>query len=263
MAFLQMDFVSQVLGRNVHIKAILPTDKFDMEGKYLNTPETRFKTLYLLHGLWGNSTDWITFSRIRRFAEDNNIAVIMPTGDNTFYVDHPLSGDNYGTFIGEELVEYTRRCFPLSRKREDTFIGGLSMGGYGAIRNGLKYSDTYGAIVGLSSALITEDTNRTDDDPYFFYRKCYFEYCFGPSDKVAESDCNPKKLVTDIIKAGKEMPRIYMACGVDDFLLNENNDFADFLKKNNVEYTYETGPGAHEWDFWDTYINKAISWLLS
>lgn len=262
MAYIQMDMVSQTLGRNIHLNVFLPSDKFDESNRLVNTPDTRFKTLYLLHGLWGCSIDWVNGTRVQRYAEENNLAVVMPSGDNSFYVDHYESGSNYGKYIGEELVELTRRMFPLSRKREDTFIGGLSMGGYGAIRNGLKYSDTFGAIVGLSSALITEDIHRTDDNPYFFYRKCYFEYCFGPSEKVADSDCNPKKLILDNIKAGKQMPRIYLACGVDDFLLNENNDFADFLKENNVEYTYETGPGAHEWDFWDTYIKKAISWLL-
>lgn len=82
-----------------------------------------------------------------------NLAVVMPAGENAFYVDQPSIGAMHGQFIGEELVEITRKMFPLSRKREDTFIGGLSMGGFGALRNGLKYHDTFGAVICLSGAL--------------------------------------------------------------------------------------------------------------
>lgn len=78
--------------------------------------------------------------------------MVMPSGDNAFYVDQPKGHNNYGEYIGQELVRLTRKMFPLSRKREDTFIGGLSMGGYGALRNGLKYSDTFGAVIALSGA---------------------------------------------------------------------------------------------------------------
>lgn len=263
MALIHMDIVSQSLKRSIQINVILPSDKGDDNFQLINTPDTRFKTLYLLHGIWGNNMDWIKNTNIQRYAEENNIAVVFPSGENSFYVDHPESAGNYGMLIGEEIVDLTRRSFPLSNKREDTFIGGLSMGGYGALRNGLKYSDTFGAIVALSSALITDETNRTNDSDYIFFTRRYFEYCFGPSENVKESDCNPKKLVMDILNAGKPMPRIYLACGTEDFLFDKNNDFADFLKENNVKCTYETGPGAHEWDFWDTYIKKGISWLLS
>ena len=70
----------------------------------------------------------------------------MPSGENKFYVDNPVSNEMYGTFIGKELVDFTRRSFPLSRNREDTYIGGLSMGGFGSIVNGLQNPETFGAV---------------------------------------------------------------------------------------------------------------------
>ncbi len=155
MALLQVNYVSKALFRSVPLNVVLPTDKIlDFESfDYAMKPGQKFKTLYLLHGLIGNYTDWISGSRIQRWAEERNLAVVMPSGDNAFYVDNIHGGDRYGEFIGKELVEMTRLMFPLSDKREDTFIAGLSMGGYGAIRNAIKYSDTFSCVAGLSSAV--------------------------------------------------------------------------------------------------------------
>ena len=148
------------------------------------------------------------------------------------------------------------------RKREDTFIGGLSMGGYGAMRNGLKYNDTFGCIIGLSGAYRMEEmASRTSDDGIFMGTRSYAEACFGDLSKLLDSDKNPKYLIKALKKAGKALPRIYIACGDQDSLLGMNQDMAAFLKEQGADVTFETGPGGHEWDFWDAYIKKAIDWL--
>ncbi|MCR5753373.1 MAG: esterase family protein [Acetatifactor sp.] len=261
MAFLQVNLLSQALMRTVSVNVILPVDKLPMPG--ISPREDKpYKTLYLLHGILGNQMDWVTTTRVQRFAEEHNLAVVMPAGENAFYVDEPKSHNLYGEFIGKELVELTRKMFPLSHRREDTFIGGLSMGGYGAMRNGLKYHDTFGCIISLSGALfIDEVPNRTNDTPAFFESRDYAEAVFGDLDRVLQSDKNPKFLVEQILNKKSEMPKIFMACGEEDFLLQANRDFVEFLKSKKVEVTFVTGPGSHEWDFWDTYIKKAIEWL--
>lgn len=261
MAFIQMNLLSKSLMRTVPVNVILPVDKMVFPGMP-EREEKPYKTLYLLHGVFGNYTDWVCGSRIQRFAEEHDLVVVMPSGDNAFYVDQPAGNNFYGEFIGKELVELTRKMFPLSHKREDTFIGGLSMGGFGALRNGLKYSDTFGCIVSLSGALHLEEmASRTKDAPFFLESKSYSEACFGDLSKVLESDKNPRWLVKELKKANKELPRIYMACGEQDSLLPINQDMADFLKAQGADVTFEVGPGSHEWDFWDTYIKKAIDWL--
>ena len=85
--------------------------------------------------------------------------------------------------------------------------------------------------------------------------------CFGDLTQLLDSDKNPKYLVKELKKTGKELPKIYMACGDQDSLLDMNRDMAAFLKEQGVDVTFEVGPGNHEWDFWDTYIKKAIDWL--
>lgn len=261
MALIQVNFMSKTLMRTVPVNVILPVDKMTLPGMPIREDKP-YKTLYLLHGVFGNYTDWVSGTSIQRWAEEKDLAVVMPSGDNMFYVDKPGVNNYYGEFIGRELVEITRKMFPLSHRREETYIAGLSMGGYGAIRNGLKYHDTFGCIAGLSSALIIDGIEkRTDNVPFFLESRSFAEGCFGDLTKVADSDKNPKWLAKKLVEEKKEIPKIYMACGEEDFLLGENRDFRDFLKNLGIEVTFEEGPGTHEWDFWNRYIKKVLDWL--
>ena len=255
MALIQVNYVSNALQRTVPVQVILPVDKLSPDGKL--PKEKKFKTLYLLHGFLGNYTDWVSGTRIQRWTEERDLCVVMPSGDNAFYVDQPETLNNYGRFIGEELVEITRRMFPLSCKREDTFIGGLSMGGYGAVRNGLKYHKTFGAVISFSGVL----------QPFEGLAKIPAEYdtsfetgIFGDLKQAARSDKNPTWLVHSL--AGKKnLPAMYIACGTEDSLIGHSRDFRDLLVQNGFDVTYEESPGDHNWDFWDTYIKKVIDWL--
>lgn len=260
MALIKVDFFSQSLMRTVTIQAILPVDKILKPGEKL-PPQKPLKTLYLLHGIFGNDTDWVSGTRIQRWAQDYNLAVIMPSGENKFYVDNDKSHEYYSRFIGEELVDITRRLFPLSTLREDTFIAGLSMGGYGAIINGLKYHQTFGYIAGLSSALILDMVVKAQDGdniPYMF-KKSYLESVFGPIDEIMGSDKDYKALIENISK--EDVPHMYMTCGTEDSLLKNNQEYYQFLKEHSISVFYEEGPGGHEWDFWDRYILKVLQWL--
>lgn len=261
MALIRVDLFSESLMRTVTINAIIPVDKMALPGMPVREKKP-FKTLYLLHGIFGNYTDWVSGTRIQRWAQDQNLAVIMPSGDNKFYLDHEASGEMYSRFIGQELVEKTRELFPLSHKREDTFIGGLSMGGYGALINGLKYHETFSHIAALSAGLILNTVLQSDNSaPLPTHRRSYYETIFGPIDQIIGSDKDYKALFSQLKKQHVVLPKIYMACGTEDFLIEENRDYAAFLRENGADLTYVEGPGAHTWDFWDTYIEKVLTWL--
>ena len=264
MAVCHIDFMCQSLGRTVPLVAILPTDKFyfgDMPRREEGKP---FKTLYLLHGVIGSAIDWLYGTRVQRYAEERDLAVIMPAGENAFYLDQVWSTNMYGNYIGKELVDFTRRTFPLSHKREDTYIGGLSMGGFGAMRNGLKYSETFGAIISLSGAFILDEELLIKvEKPMFPSDTEEFKHsCFGPDLAAAiESDMNPRWLAETMAKEGKAFPAIYMACGDSDPLLARNKALHRRLTELGVAHEFVTGPGSHEWDFWDAYLLKALDWL--
>jgi len=261
MAVLSGDFISKSLGRTVSFTAVLPTIDFmgmiDPDLKPYADPKP-FRTLYLLHGIGNNHTDWITGTRIAHYAEEAGLAVIMPAGENSFYTDNS-DWDRYGEYIGGELVDMTRAVFNLSRKREDTFIGGLSMGGYGALRNGLKYCETFGRIVALSSALVVDDAVlSTDDSPVFFGRRAFYTSIFGDLNSLQGSDNDLRALA----KRNKDKTKIFLACGTEDMLIGKNWKFRDYLTDNGADLVYHEGPGGHEWPFWDRYIEKGVRWLM-
>ena len=261
MALIQVNFVSNALKRTVPLQVILPVDKGDGSG-FVNGPEQRYPTLYLLHGLFGNYTDWVSNTRVQMWAEEKNLAVVMPSGDNSFYVDQLGPNNDYGAFIGEELVELTRRMFPLSRRREQTFIGGLSMGGFGALRNGLKYAETFGGIAALSSALHLFEFAPGDPRREMLMRE---DACLGDWQQAAASDKNPAVALEELtlrVKAKKaEFPRIYMACGTEDGLLQANRSFRDKLLAAGAPLTSREAPGIHDWNFWDAQLPQVLSWL--
>lgn len=261
MAFLQVNFLSQSLMRTVNVNVILPTDKLPMPGAPARE-ERLYPTLYLLHGILGSQVDWINGTKLQRWAEEKDLAVVMPAGENSFYIDREDTHALYGDFIGRELVEQTRRMFPLSRRREDTFIGGLSMGGYGALRNGLKYHDSFGRIIALSTANVVDGMkDAPEDSPVFFQKRSWLEGVFGDLEKVQGSDRDILWLAGRLREEGAPLPAVYMACGEDDVLLPGNRRLRDCLRENGFDLRYEEGPGNHEWDFWNNYIKRGLDWL--
>lgn len=248
MAVLHISYLSMQLQRTVPLTVILPLEK--MDGKTSGYQKNKkFKTLYLLHGYLGSNDDWLYGTRIEMWAREKNLCVVMPSGENGFYLDHEYN--NYGRFIGEELIEVTRAMLPLSKKREDTFIGGLSMGGYGALRNGLKYKDTFSRIIALSSAVSM--FSRADSS-------IRHQDTFGSYEESVNSDKN----IYHIIKSTEDktsLPSIYLAVGKQDFLYEDNHEFKEFLEKEKVDFVYVEEEGAHEWYFWDRQILAALQWL--
>ena len=252
MALLQVNYMSKALFRIVPVNVILPADRFDADtNRYLNVKNQKYKTLYLLHGLLGNYTDCVSQTRIQKWAEEKNLAVVMPSGDNAFYFNSRTPWNDYGTFIGEELVEVTRRMFPLSEKREDTFIAGLSMGGYGALRNGIVYSETFSHVAGFSSALhIFEDTSEEANIGLF-----------DNIEAAAGTDMNPWIAVDEMLAEKRCGPQFYMACGTKDDLMQINVSFRDYLREKGIEVTWDEENYGHDWDFWDSQIKKVLDWL--
>lgn len=252
MALIQVSYLSKELNRTVPVTVILPVDKISFST--LDYEEQKpFKTLYLLHGLIGNHTDWVSGTRIQRWAEERNLAVVMPSGENAFYVDEERPWSDYGTFIGQELVRITRRMFPLSPRREDTFIAGLSMGGFGAIRNGIRYSDTFSHVAAFSAALHIFERENED---------VLLRGVFGDRALAAKKDVNPRVAWENLKAEGRPMPRFYISCGMDDELLPYSRLYRDLLRNDGADVTYEEKPGAaHEWDFWDDQIRKTLDWL--
>lgn len=264
MAIMRVTFASGVLSRSVDLNVIVPMETPGLPGA--GTTEKRkiqkFKTLYLLHGYGGNQDDWLTYSYICTLADEYGIAVVLPAGENSFYVDGQAVGTRWGEMVGRELVAFTRQMFPLSDQREDTFIGGLSMGGFGALRLGSRYHETFSKIFCFSGAFVIDDIagiqeGYSDDiGDYHCYR-----HIFGDLEQVKGSPKDPVWCVKQAIEAGSN-PRVYMACGSEDFLLEKNREMKKELEALGVQLDYMETPGTHDWVFWNKHLEPAIRWAL-
>jgi S-formylglutathione hydrolase FrmB len=260
MSNLRIEFFSNSLMRPVAFEMYIPNDfRIDIPRQYNPYYTRKCKTVFVLHGYTGWGKGW---NNIYELAEKYNFALVFPSGENSFYLDSQATAGKYGTFIGSELVEYIKKTFGLCYSREDTFISGLSMGGFGALHIGLTYSDSFSRIVALSSALIVHgiaDMKPGENNEvanYYYYRNC-----FGDLENLIQSDNNPETLVKKMILKGKDIPKIYMACGTEDFLLAENRCFHDFLVAQNVNVEYIEGSGSHDMAFWNEYFAKGFEWL--
>ena len=160
MALFSVDFYSKCLIRPVNIKVFIPNDvpaEMTQGNCHYDRPT---KTLVLLHGYNGGNLDWALYSNAADISSKYNLAVILPAGENSFYLDGEATGRKFATYVGKELVEYVQKTFHLPAKLEDTFIGGLSMGGFGAVHTALAFPDTFEKAFSLSGALIVHNVEK-------------------------------------------------------------------------------------------------------
>ena len=263
MASARIDFCSDCLRRMVTFQMVIPNDLPKMWTEGNPHYQRPMKTLFLLHGYTGSAADWIYGSRIQELAGNYNLAVVCPAGENSFYLDGPETGRRYASYVGEELVQYVRNTFGLAGKMEDTYIGGLSMGGFGAIHTALQFNHNFVKAFGLSSALIVHDIEHMQPgggNPVANYE--YYRLAFGDLDQLPGSINNPEELIRRHQEKGERIPAIFMACGTEDGLLENNRSFRDFLKEKGVEHVYHESAGIHNWDFWNQYLEPALQWML-
>lgn len=259
MALLHVDFFSDVLGMCMQMDVILPQQtkgQIGMEGK---GSKGKIPTLYLLHGMSDDHTIWQRRTSIERYVSDLGIAVVMPTTHLGWYTDMAW-GNRYWTFISKELPEICRSFFAnLSDRREDTFAAGLSMGGYGAMKLGLSASETFGMAASLSGGLDAASVSgwgKTEEE------KRYWQSVFGNLDKVENGSNDLFAEAAKLKESGKPLPKLYMWCGTEDFLYEQNVHMKEHLTKLGYELTYEESPGDHQWKYWDEKIQSVLEWIM-
>ena len=255
MANLTIEFFSNSLNRPVTFKMLIPNDPIGKD----TTKTTPMKVIFLLHGYTGAAGNWIP----EEYATKHNFAIVMPSGENAFYVDGLSTGHAYGTFVAVELVDYIRKTFGLALRAEDTFIMGMSMGGFGAIKSALMYPDRFSRIIALSPAYIIHKIANMEPNTFDGMANYdYYHECFGDLSKVEESRNNPEVLIDELIAKGTDIPKLYMAIGTEDFLLEPVRAFEEFLKSRGVNHVYEESTGGHDMEFWARYARSFVPLLF-
>ena len=247
MALLHIHSYSHILGRSVRVDAVVPEKK-----------PGPWKCLLLLHGLTDDHSIWQRRSSIERYAEERGIAVLMPTTKLGFYANMKM-GERWQDYIFDELLVICRRMIPnLSPAREDNFVAGLSMGGYGALKCALTKADSFSKAAIFSAAV---DAYRLaqmpHDDPPM--RENFMLDVFGPVEGIPGSGNDLFHLAGEL---KENRPALYIWCGTEDFLYDMNVRMRDHLVKLGYDVTYSESPGGHHWKHWDREIMNALDWML-
>ena len=254
MAHLRCDFFSEALSLSTSMTVLLPQRTTTQIGLTGRTVDGDPPVLYLLHGLSDDDTIWLRRTSIERYAAPLGLAVVMPQVHRSFYTDEAYGG-RYWTFLAEELPEIVASLFRISTRREDTFVAGLSMGGYGALKWALRRPERFAAAASLSGAVHVaglRSRRERPEDPRLFER------VFGDGDPAGTED----DLLALVTRADPQtLPALYLCCGTEDELIGDNRAFRDACSAAGVPLTVDFGPGAHEWDYWDASIQDVLAWL--
>jgi S-formylglutathione hydrolase FrmB len=209
-----------------------------------------------LHGLTGHFSNWTDKTKLAEYAADHNFVIVTPEGDNGWYSDSvSVPNDKYESYLVNELIPAIDKTFRTAAKRENRFIAGLSMGGYGAIKFGLKYPEMFSLVGSFSGALGATSFNEKNAGAIGKGMLAIF----GPEDSDARKANDIFKLVRDMTPDKvKAMPFVYQSCGTEDFLFQNNRDFLAVLVEKRVPHEYREHPGSHDWKFWDAQVKEFL-----
>lgn len=263
MALMTFEFESQYLGNNHTVGIILPDKPRSLTPAEFYGSGRKYKVLWLLHGTFGDYSDWIRKSMIELYACERDLIVVMPSAMNSNYANWPSFGTGFQMYdyIFEELMPLVYSWFPASDKREDNFVAGLSMGGRGTCVLALNHPEKFAGACVLSA--VPSDLRYMKQQGGFMWERMKKSVAnFESEDAFLDSYQNTWQVLKDSVEQGVELPRLLFGCGESDMLYN---DFLAFQKKAEaigLDAEYFSIPNLkHEWRFWDLGIQRALDFF--
>jgi putative tributyrin esterase len=247
MALITARFNSSILYKQVELHLLVP------EG------DGPFPVCYLLHGGGDDSSNWLRNSRIETIAQNLPLIIAMPDCYYSFCVDH-YDGPAYAQYLLKDVVGFVERTFPVIKHRNSRCIGGLSMGGYGALHLALSNPDVFvsahssAGCFGFWGEHLKHWNMAFSDDYLAMLRRIH-----GP-----RGDDSDLHLFTLAKKAAshQRLPALRLDCGASDSLLQTNRDFHSHLTALQIPHTYSESPGDHNWIYFDSQIAGALEFHL-
>lgn len=255
MALFHGDLFARTLGYETQVYVSVPQDgrRYHKAGPV--------KTLILLHGISDNASGWIRYGLADAMAAKYNIAVVVPEGLKSFWLDMKYGG-KYTAYLTGELPELIGKMFHVPVYPDSLMIAGLSMGGYGALHAAFSDPDAFGAVGSFSGAI---DINSLVENADALGRNsdCGADFrneivaALGAERRIAEKD-DIIHLLTQAAKRERN-PKIYLACGIEDAITYaQNNRLYAYLKTMPFDVRYEFWHGGHNWGFWNTALDKFL-----
>ena len=244
MAFLDLLRSSAILASQTRVQIILP-DQI--------APGEKLPVLWLLHGLGDNGSCWQRKTNLEQVASQSRLCIVMPDGGRSFYTNMAIGG-HYWDYLTQELIPQMREMLPLSVAPADNFVGGNSMGGYGAFKLAFKKPDWFSAVIALSPVTDLSVVPTIMPD---------YQAVFGETG-LEQPDYQLRQMAKQADSVQLKNLRWYHAIGDQDFMKQANDSFNDFLTTDlNLKVTYQTGAGDHDWVYWNDQIGAALQWLMN
>lgn len=247
-----IQFKSELIGQVLPYNALLPVGYAESNKRY--------PVLYLLHGLFGRYDDWVTRTNLAEYAAHYDVIIVTPEGHDNWYTDSAgAPADKYESYFIRELISDVDARFRTIKDRRARGVAGLSMGGYGALKYGLKHPDQFAFAGSLSGAL--DPATRTDDHPGFAWDilRPSISAVFGLQSSQTRKT-NDLHQIARSLSASQipSLPFIYFDCGLDDGFLATNRELADILLAQKIPHQYRQLPGGHNWAYWDQQVREVL-----
>jgi S-formylglutathione hydrolase FrmB len=250
-----IQFKSKLVGQTLPYSVVLPED--------YASPARRaqaYPVLYLLHGLSGHYSNWLAKTKLAEYAAQYRMIIVTPEGNDGWYTDSAtVPADKYETYIVQELIPEVESRFRALKRREGRSIAGLSMGGYGALKFGVKYPDKFIFAASMSGAL--DAAARSEGDPRFAweYLRASIMQTFGAPGSQTRADNDLHKLVRNLpAERLASLPFLYLDCGTEDGLLATNRELATILLERKIPHEFRQLPGKHSWEYWDAQVQEVL-----
>jgi S-formylglutathione hydrolase FrmB len=247
-----VQFKSELIGKVLPYDTLLPRDYFKSNKRY--------PVLYLLHGLFGHHDDWITRTNLAEYAAGYDLIIVTPEGNDSWYIDSPtVASDKYESYILRELIPDVDGRYRTIKDRRARGVAGLSMGGYGALKYGLKHPDYFAFAGSLSGAF--DPANRTDEHPGFAWDilRPSITAAFGPPNSPARQANDLHQIARNLTAANiASLPYFYFDCGLEDGFLPTNRELAEIFIAKKIPHQYRQLPGGHNWGYWDRQVREVL-----
>lgn len=267
MALLTMNTESKFLRSNQAFSVILPDMPREEDPRTFYAEHRELPVVWLLHGTFGDHTDWVRKTNVERYAARKGVAVVMPSGLNSNYVNwsrYMLGYDMYD-YLLDELMPLVYNWLPVSSRREDNFIAGLSMGGRGTLTLAASNPERFAAAAALSASPrefsdLTPEYFRSGD--VFAARLEGMVENAGGVEAFLASPENVWRVLDERAGTGT-LPRLLFASGADDdYVMDSLRPFRAHAEQIGLDAKFIIRDGyVHEWDFWDVAIRDAFEFF--
>jgi putative tributyrin esterase len=246
---------SKLMARELPYDLIAPAD-YDANA----AKAKRYPVIYLLHGLTGHYDNWAAKSKLAEYALKYQYIFVMPEGNDGWYTDSvSVPTDKYESYIVQELIPEIDGKFRTLADREHRAIAGLSMGGYGSLKFGLKYPEKFVVVGSFSGALGAASWSVKTLGNNWKALTDSIASVYGDDESQTRKDNDIYKIVREISpEKVKALPFIYVDCGTEDFLIQQNRDFNALLAEKKIPHEYRELPGKHDWAFWDSQVQEFL-----